>query len=411
MNRKTVSIAVIIVIASVVAITFEFYNSFESESPDEDAATKSDNHMHEENEHGSENRIELSDEALNTISFATIVVEKRDIEKEIRTTAEIEPDQTRISHVGPRIPGRVIEVNALLGDNVEKGEVLSKLDSLELGKTKSEFLKARANLEVARANYEREKRLYDQKISSEKDYLDARGEFLRSEAQLKSTREALRLLGISDREIRSIAWGGGDQPLSHFPLLAPFSGTVIEKHIVLGELIEPRDKPYTIADLSKVWIQIDIYENDLRWIEKGTDVDISVNAYPEAGFEGKVTYISDMLEETTRTARARVEIPNSERRLKPGMFATAVISVPTSGSGETIAIPDSSIYKVHGNEVVFVKEGKGVFEVRKIEPGRDSGSYTEVTSGLSGGEEIVVEGGFHLKSVYLKEELGGGHGH
>lgn len=411
MNRRIVLIAVILVIAVVAVIVFKFCISSKTESLDGGTSSKTEDHMHEEHEHGSSNRIEISDEALNTISFETIVVEKREIEKEIRTTAAIEPDQTRISHVGPRIPGRVIEVKALLGDNVEKGEVLSRLDSLEMGKTKSEYLKAKANLEIARTNYEREKRLYEKKISSEKDYLDSRGEFLRSEAQLKSTQEALRLLGLSDEEIRSMTWGGEDQPLSHFPLIAPFSGTVIEKHTVLGELIEPHDKPYTIADLSKVWIQIDIYENDLRWIEKGTDVDIRVNAYPEVEFGGNVAYISDMLDESTRTARARVEIHNSDRRLKPGMFATAVISIPSPELEESIAVPDSAVYKVHDKQVVFVHEEDGIFSVREIKTGKDAGNYIEVLSGVNEGEKVVTKGGFHLKSTYLKEELGGGHGH
>ena len=366
---------------------------------------------HEGHKEESSERIVLSEEAFRSATINTVIVKKTEVGKEIRTTATIEPDETRISHVAPRIPGRVINVKVLLGDKVKEGQILAELDSLQVGKAKADFLKAKADLQVARANYDREKRLYEQKISSEKEYLDAKGEFLKSEAQLKSSREALRVLGLTNSQISEITWGGGEHPLSHFPLIAPFSGTVIEKHIVLGELVKPDNKPYTIADLSRVWIQIDIYEKDLRWVNNGTDVNITVNAYPEKEFGGKVTYISDILDESTRTAKARVEISNNEKFLKTGMFATALITVSESGEEPSIVIPDSALYSVRGKDVVFVKVDKREYEVRVVSLGRDSGSSAEILGGITEGEEIVTDGGFHLKSAYLKEELGGGHGH
>jgi len=368
-----------------------------------------DEHTDEHSE--TEDHIILSQEALKTLTLKTSVVERRPISSEIKTTAVIEPNRTRIAHVSPRISGRVVDVKAFLGDSVQQGQVLAELDSIELGQTKAEYLESKANLEVARANYSRENRLFKKQITSEKEYLYAKAEFIRSESALNTALETLRLLGLSDEEIKSLKWGETDHPASIFPLIAPFTGTVVEQHIVLGEFIKPEDKPYTIADLSHLWIQLDIYEKDLRWVEVGKTVDIKVNAYPDENFEGKITYVSDILDESTRAAKARVEILNMDGKLKPGMFATAIISIPSSDNEEVIVVLSTAIQQIEGKSAVFVQEGEDSFEMRGVSLGQNSGDYVQVLKGLSPGDKVVTEGGFDLKSIHLKEELGGGHAH
>lgn len=358
-----------------------------------------------------ENHIKLASEALETLNIKTTQVKLRNLGGEIATTAVIEPDHTRIAHVSPRISGRAIDIKAFLGDHVKKDQILAELDSIELGQTKAEYLKSKANLEVARANYDREDRLFKKQISSEKEYLEAKGEFLRSQAQINAARETLRLLGLTDEEIGKLTWERAEHPSSHFPLVAPFTGTVVEQHIVLGEFIKPEDKPYTIADLTHLWIQLDIYEKDLAWVNTGKEVTIKVDTFPDVHFNGTVTYISDLLDESTRTAKARVEINNSDRKLKPGMFATAIISTPSTGMKEVIAIPSSAIQKIRGKSSAFVAEDENSFELRKLELGKVSGEFVEVLSGLKSGDTVVTEGGFYFKSVLLKEELGEGHAH
>jgi cobalt-zinc-cadmium efflux system membrane fusion protein len=368
-----------------------------------------DKHADEHSE--TQDHIKLSQEALTTLNLKTSVVERKPLSSEIKTTAVIEPNRTRIAHVSPRISGRVVDVKAFLGDSVQQGQVLAELDSIELGQTKAEYLESKANLEVARANYSRENRLFKKQITSEKEYLYAKAEFIRSESALNTALETLRLLGLSDEEIKSLKWGETDHPASIFPLIAPFTGTVVEQHIVLGEFIKPEDKPYTIADLSHLWIQLDIYEKDLRWVEVGKTVDIKVNAYPDENFEGKITYVSDILDESTRATKARVEILNMDGKLKPGMFATAIISIPSSDNEEVIVVPGTAIQQIEGKSAVFVQEGEDSFEMRGVSLGQHSGDYVQVLKGLSPGDVVVTEGGFYLKSALLKEELGEGHAH
>ncbi len=352
-------------------------------------------------------RVALSAEARLTTAIATVAVEERQLRDEIRATAVIKPNENRLAHVSPPIPGRAIAVKAVLGDQVEPGQSLALLDSLELGEKKSAFLQARTNLEVARRNYEREAGLFKQRISSEKDYLEAKGDFERSDAAFRAAREALRLVGIADADIERITWGGRGEALSHFPIVSPFRGTVIEQHVVAGELVRPEDKVYAIADLRTLWILLDVYEKDLGRVAVGKDVEVRVDAYPEARFHGKIAYLSDVLDESTRTARARVEVDNADGRLRPGMFATAIIALPDAGSRPVVVVPDAAISRLRGHPTAFVEESPGSYLVRPLTLGRQVGGLAEVRAGLQPGERVVTGGAFTLKSLLLKDELAG----
>jgi membrane fusion protein, heavy metal efflux system len=353
-----------------------------------------------------EGRIELPAKAREAAAIKSVAAAVRPLAPVLRATAAIKPNEYRLAHVGPRIPGKAIEVRALLGNTVEAGQTMAFLDSLELGEKKSAFLQSRTNLDVARRNYTREARLFKQQISSEKEYLEAKGEFERSEAAFRSAREALRLVGLADGEIDQITWGGTGYPLSHFPLLAPFAGTVVEQHITIGELIEPKESPYTIADLTTVWALLDIYEKNLALVSLGDAVEIAVEAYPGAVFRGQVAYVSSLLDPATRTAQARVEVENHDGRLRPGMFATATISAPASAGRTALVVPRDAIQQVHGKPIVFVEGLAGAYQMRELTLGLEAGADVEVVAGLAADERVVTDGAFYLKATVLKEELG-----
>jgi cobalt-zinc-cadmium efflux system membrane fusion protein len=363
-------------------------------------------HPGREDQHG-EGRIELPAEAVDAASIKTAPVTSQALAEEIRATAVIKPNEYRLAHVSPRIAAKAIEVRAVLGSMVELGETLALLDSLELGEKKAAFLQSRTNLDVARRNYEREARLFKQQISSEKEYLEAKGEFERSDAAYRAAREALRLLGLTDEQIDRIAWGARGHPLSHFPLLAPFAGTIVEQHMTIGELVRPEDKPYTIADLTTVWVVLDIYERDLGRVSRGAEVRVSVDAYPDDAFAGKVTYLGNLVEPGTRAAQARVEIDNRDGKLRPGMFATATLSLPPHQGAKATVVPRDAVQQVRGRPVAFVEEKPGIYVARELKLGRGSSQYVEVLAGLAEGERVVSQGAFYLKSTLLKEEIGG----
>jgi cobalt-zinc-cadmium efflux system membrane fusion protein len=214
-------------------------------------------------------------------------------------------------------------------------------------------------------------------------------------------------VGLSDSQIDQTTWEGRDRPLSHFPLLAPFAGTIIERHITMGELITPENTPFTIADLRTVWVLLDIYEKDIARIGSGAAARVAVDAYPGEVFSGQLTYLSRVVDPATRSAEARVEIDNRDGRLRPGMFATATVALPASGGEAVLVAPRDAVQQVRGGPVAFVEEKPGTYAMRELVLGRESGPSVEIRSGLAAGEPVVTDGAFYLKSTVLKEEMVG----
>lgn len=364
---------------------------------------------HDEQEPGhSDERLTLSAEARASIKLETAPVTSESFQTDIQATGEIKANAYKLAHVSPRIPGKAIEVSGVLGQQVSPGQSLALLDSLELGERKSAFLRARADIDVARRNYERESRLYKQRISSEREYLEAKGEFERNEAAYQAAREALRLVGLSNKEIDAIRWEtGDDKRLSYFPLVAPFAGTIIERHVTIGELINPEDKPFTIADLSSVWVLLNVYEKDLAMLTEGATVRVSVPAYPGETFNGTVLYISRQIDPGTRTAEARIEVANADGRLRPGMFARASIGSAATDTTKSLVVPRGALQRVRDETVVFVPAADGEYEMRPVEVGRETEDRAQILSGLREGDRVVTDGAFYLKSTILKEEMSG----
>lgn len=358
-------------------------------------------------EGGEPHLLTVPPEALTGQAFQTTIIERRPFRDEITATATIKPNEYRLVHLSPRIEGRVIEVKAVLGQQVKTGQVLALLDSIELGQKKSDFLQAKTNHEVDKRNYVREEGLYKEQITSEKEFLDAKGRYEKSLAAYRAAHEALRLIGLSEEDIKRIDWSTKSQPLSFFPLASSLNGTVIERTITLGELISPKDKAFTIADLSTVWIILDVYEQNLAALQKGAEVDITVDAFPGEAFKGTIVYLSDVLNPATRTIDARVEIPNSQRRLRPGMFARAAVILP-GRSSDVLVAPLDALQQVNDQTVAFVERKPGTYELREVTVGRRSPPYAEIQSGLREGESVMTTGSFYLKSIVLKEQIGGG---
>jgi membrane fusion protein, heavy metal efflux system len=366
-----------------------------------------DTEEHEHDEHEEISEVKIAKDRLELINLKTEEVRRRVVSHHINATAEIQFNANELFHVSPRIQGRVVEILADFGDEMVDGQKLAVLDSIELGEARSIYLRAETKMKVAQANYERENGLWEKKISSEKEMLNAKGEYFIAKAEFEAAENKLHLLGLSEDDIQSIV--STLHTHEHFPLLSPYKGTVIEKHITLGELVDPEDTLFTIANLDILWIMLDIYEKDLARIELRQEVNIYVTAYSGDIFNGQITFISNVVEKATRTVKVRVEIDNSKRKLKPGMFATARI---VTGKKEEIPIvPLSAIQNLEKKKVVFVDRGKNMFEARPIKTGREFENHIEVLEGVREGEHIVTEGVFYLKSELLKGSIGEGHAH
>jgi membrane fusion protein, heavy metal efflux system len=317
----------------------------------------------------------------------------------LSATGTIIYDQNRVSYVGPRAEGRVLRIHADLGDRVRAGAALAVLESPDLGEAEAAHEQARAELTLAEENYERERGLFEKGISSRKEMVEARTEFLSKEAAFKAATARHRTLGAIDHPEDSVSVGG------LYTLSSPISGTVVDRDIVMGQIVGPEDNLYTVADLTKLWIVLDIYDRDLSRLREGLDVEIRTAAFPRETFRGVLTYVGQIVDPTTRTVKARVEISNPERTLHPGMFATALIhGLEAAGS---LAVPEASIQELEGRTVVFVPAGSGRFEIREVTVGAPLGDgLVTLLDGLSEGERVVTKGSFYLKSELLKESFG-----
>lgn len=317
----------------------------------------------------------------------------------LRVTGAITYDQNRMSHVGPKTEGRLTELRVEVGSRVTEGLALAQLESPEVGNIRAELVEAEALLGIARENYDRELRLEAQGISSRREVLDAEAALRTMEARRRSAEERLRVLGAAlDGE-------GG-----HFEVVAPYDGVVVERHGSRGEVVGPSDQLFTIADLSRLWIELDIFERDLTSVSEGQAVAVTTAAWPGRTFPARIGYVADILDIRTRTVRARVEIDNPDGALRPGMFATAVIQ--TTAGAPVLAVPRDAVQNVEGTDAVWVPGTEaGAFLASPVLLGRElPGGLVEIASGLGAGDSLVVSGAFTLKAELARGEFGG-HGH
>ncbi len=344
-------------------------------------------------EKGEEHGLRLSEEEAQRAGIKVQKLEPQERAEQIVVTATIQANQDKLAHVAPRVPGRIVKVRANLGDKVKRGQPLAVLDSIELGEARSAYLQAASEASVAQAGFERAERLQADNIIPEKEFLRARAEHEKAHASLRAAADKLRMMGVAPEKLAG----------STFPLTAPFAGTVIEKKAVLGELAPVDQSLFTVADLSTLWIEANLFEKDLAKVKAGAQASVTVSAYPGVVYKGRLTYISSVMDKETRTVKARVEVPNPDGRLKPEMFATAAIH--TGSSMKALLLPEDAVLLVQGQPTVFVAE-QGGFEPRAVEVGDRGQGMAVIKSGIEPGEAVVVSGAYALKARLLKSQIG-----
>jgi cobalt-zinc-cadmium efflux system membrane fusion protein len=361
----------------------------------------------EHDEHGEDGVVELTPEAIERIGLATETAARTTLAGRRTTTGTLGFDEERLAHVAPRVDGRLVRVPASLGSRVSADEVLAVVDSMELGEAKAAFLRARARHEVAQRRFEREESLHTDRISSEQEVLEAEAAAREAAADLAATRETLHLLGLPDRAIEGLSWE--DPESSLVSVRAPFGGKVVAREATIGELVTPEDALFTLADLSQVWLWIDLYERDLAHVEMGDRVEVRLDAWPGQTFAGELAYIAAELDPESRTVRARVDLANPEQRLKPGMFARVALATGEKEPAPVLAVPRTAVQRDGAGSIVFVRTAPGRFQRQEVEIGRVSGEYVEILGGLAEGDEVVTDGAFLLRSQASADQLGGHH--
>jgi cobalt-zinc-cadmium efflux system membrane fusion protein len=309
-------------------------------------------------------------------------------------------DANHVALVAPRAEGRITSVKADLGQEVAAGDILAEVESPEVGGTRGDLARAAAAVSVNKRNYEREKRLYEQEISPQKEMLDAEVLYRTAEADLSSAQAKLHTYGATSGS------GGG------YGLRSAVAGTVVDRNATPGQIVGPSAVVFTVADLRHVWITVDVYEADLSRIHPGAEVIVTSSAFPEERFSGRVTFAGGVVDSVSRTMKTRVVVENPSRRLRPGMFAQARIVAPSGQASNGITLPSDAVQDVNGKSVVFVAKGAGQFVARRVVlaggPDAARGAKTvRVTEGIREGERVVTKGAFQLKAELTKASFAG----
>ena len=356
-------------------------------------------------EEGKAGVVLLAGEKLEGAGIKVQKARKEAVSAPLSATAAIEFNGDRIARVSSRVAGRIRGIRASQGDRVEARQTLVYLDTVELNQAWAEYIKAKGRRELVLKNLKREETLYEKKISPEKDVLKARQELSEVEADLALAKERFRILGIDLTQMEEERSRGVEGP-PLIPISSSIGGVVVERSVSHGEVVSPDKVLFIVADLATLWVLIDIYERDLPRLKSGMMVKASVAAFPDRDFKGSLSYISDVMDEKTRTVKARVTIDNSSGLLKPGMFATVSMEAfPDSQAEKIIAVPAEAILMEGSTRYVFVQVGKEQFQRTDITVGRTIGGRVEVTGGLKEGDPVVLQGAFVLKSELKKKSL------
>jgi cobalt-zinc-cadmium efflux system membrane fusion protein len=306
-------------------------------------------------------------------------------------------------HVVSRMPGIVQEIRKQLGDQVRAGEVMAVIDSRELADIKAAYLAARERVGLAETTFTREKDLWEKKISPEEDYLKAKQTLAEARIELQVTDQKLRALGFSEAFVQQLA-SRANASLTRYEVVAPFAGTVIEKHVAVGEMLREDTEAFVVADLRTVWVDLNLSVKDLPLVRQGQRVVIAANTTMHA--EGTVSYISPVVSDETRTVLTRVVLPNPDGRWRPGLFVTATLT--TGDTPVAVLIPKTALQTIDGRPTVFVQTPEG-FAPRPVMLGRANETHVELTAGLEAGTRYAATETFVLKAVLGKGT--GSHSH
>ena len=329
----------------------------------------------------------------------TETVSNQDISETLMIPGRLEAQNLRLAKIGSPINGRISDIYASLGDVVKKGQVLARVNSIELTQNQLTLIKATQLIGLKTKAVERAKLLFEADVISKAEMQRIEAELEAVKADFRASKDQLEILGMSDKAIEKLESSG--QVNSYGDVISRTNGTVITKMINLGQIVQPEDVLFSVADLSKLWGVAEIPEQQVAFVRKDQDVSIEVPALNQK-IQGKIVYEGDIVNPETRTVMVRTEIDNTDLKLKPDMLISMFIQ---SKKVSKLAIPASAVIRENDRNYVFVQNSPNTYRLREIELGHKDGQLINLISGVSQGETIVSDGAFHLNSERKKKEL------
>lgn len=353
---------------------------------------KDDGHGHSDSDgddHSAEeaeaDAVSITEEAMKLSGVETEKTGEAILESKLTLPGEIRFNQDRTAHIVPRVDGVVENVYAELGQQVKKGQLLATIASTSVSEMRSEARGAQKRLALAKITYEREKKLWEEKISAQQDYLQA--EQVYQEAMIAAQNASQKLIAIG-------ADTNSSNAMNRFELRAPFDGMLVERHLSMGEAVTASTNVMTLSDLSNVWAEIAVPAKELNSVLVGMSVKVRATSF-ESEVMGKVSYVGSLLGEQTRTATARVTLQNPKLSWRPGLFVN--VDIVSSETKVPVTVTSDAIQSVEERTVVFVRTPDG-FKATPVETGRTDGKHTEIKKGLEAGTVYASKGAFILKS-------------
>lgn len=365
-----------------------------------------------------------SGEAVRKAGVKLGQVVERSISTTLSANAELEYDRSRLAQISSPLAGRVWRVEKEAGDTVRQGEVIALIDALEVGRAKAEYLQAVAEKDLRLKTLERVQTSAQSGFRTAGEVQEAEAAANDAEIRVFNARQALVNLGLAgeagteiSRDQRAIQFLGLPPSLAQtldpntttanlMPVIAPFDGTVIERNVVAGELIEPARPLLVIADTTRMWVTADIPLAEASEVALGQPVMFRPDGAPDEPASGEVSWISTAVDNQTRTLKIRANVANPEGNLRAHTFGKALITIRTS-PGAT-AVPSEAIQWEGCCYIAFVRLTEDIFQTRKVKLGAEVNGFREVKVGLVPGEVVATEGSYVLKSEILKSALGAG---
>ncbi len=324
------------------------------------------------------------------------------VNETLRVAGRIDFDEQRVARIGATITGRVTEIDAKLGQVVRKGDVLAHLNSSELSQQQLAYLKARAQLELNKRNAERAKALFEADVIGAAELQRRESEYQIALAETRAAADQLQLLGVSPAAIAKL--GSHGEVNSVTPVVATLAGVVVERKLAQGQVVQPADALFVVADLSRLWAVAQVPEQQVGLVKAGQSVTIEVPALGNEKLVGKLIFVGQTVDPETRTVLVRTELDNADGRLKPAMLASMLIEAKPV---ERLVVPAKAVVREDDEDHVFVAGEEGTFRLVKVKLAPDHEGKRVVLSGLKGGERIVVDGAFHLNNERNRQEMEG----
>ncbi len=344
--------------------------------------------------------VRVTPELMQTI--ATGKPELREVTTEQKASARVQTDASRVARIGSPVEGRITKVLVYEGQKVRLGQVLAMLHSNALSDTQFAFVKAVSQKTLAEQSADRARLLVKSDVIGIAELQKREAEVLQSSTNVDSLRAQLHGLGMSEQAIEELE--KTRKLNSEYPILASISGTVIERGVTVGQVVQPADQAFLVADLSSLWLISEVPESLAGSLNVGKSVSAEIPALPNEKISGKLSFVSPIVNPATRTVQARMELPNPEGIYKPDMLASMTFeSSPEKG----LTVPSTAVVREDNKDNIFVQKSATEYLLREIEAGPEISGRRVVLRGLASTETIVLDGAFHLNNKRKQDQIKG----